>query len=168
MGFIMLIYFSNQIVVNIQDDGLPSGLIELVGEDKSSIKNLLKNEFTTDYDENTYHISWEDYYAQCSTPSWLETNSASTQIKCSVLEGTNVNWEGYVKDVKVKAVKNRWNSFAAWLPGFLREYFKCYYGEEYSTLCGGEEGLLLPKECEFVNSVARQSGKSCHLDHLNE
>ncbi|CAH0401608.1 unnamed protein product [Chilo suppressalis] len=167
IGLFTLVYFGNQFISNVQDDGLPSGLLELIGEEKSSIKNLLKNEFLTDYDDNTYHINWEDYYSQCNSPSWADYNTAQTQIKCSVLEGANVNWEGYIKDVKIKNVVNRWNYFASWLPGFLKEYFKCYYGEEYSNLCNGAQGLD-SKECEFVRSVARQSGKSCHLHNLDE
>lgn len=119
-----LIYFGNQFISNVQDDGLPSGLIELIGDEKSSIKNLLKNDFLNDYDDNTYHINWDDYYTQCSTPSWMEYNMAETQVKCAVLDGANVNWEGYIKDVKLKTVVNRWNAFSEYLPGFLREYFR--------------------------------------------
>lgn len=93
---------------------------------------------------------------------------ADTQIKCSVLDGANVNWEGYIKDVKLKNVVNRWSDFSDYLPGCLKEYFRCYYGEEYSVLCQGPQGPDSVKECEFVRSVARQSGKSCHLNNLNE
>ncbi|XP_030024586.2 wolframin isoform X2 [Manduca sexta] len=168
VGLLTLIFFGNQFIVKIQDDGLPSGLIELIGEEKSSIKNLLKNEFITDYEDNTYHINWDDYYAHCNNPSWTDYNIAATQIKCSVLEGANVNWEGYIKEVNLINVKNKWNDFASWLPGFLQEYFKCYYGEEYSSLCSSAESLQSGDECEFARSVARQSGKTCHLDNLNE
>ncbi|KAL0860920.1 hypothetical protein ABMA27_009452 [Loxostege sticticalis] len=168
VGLLTLIYFGNQFIANVQDDGLPSGLIELIGDEKSSIKNLLKSEFITDYDDNTYHINWDDYYTQCNLPSWSDYNMAETQIKCSVLDGANVNWEGYIKEVKLKKVVNHWNDFASWLPAFLKEYFKCYYGEEYSTLCQGPESPSSVKECEFVRSVARQSGKSCHLNNLDE
>ncbi|XP_046973009.1 wolframin isoform X1 [Vanessa cardui] len=167
VGLITLIYIGNQFFIRIQDDGLPSSLIEIIGDEKSSIKNLLKNEFITEYEVNTYNINWDDYYNQCNTPSWSDYNMASTQIKCSILEGANVNWEGYVKDVKIKSVRNQWSSFASWLPGILAEYFKCYYGEEFSTLCQSEEGVIVD-DCEFVTSVARQSGKSCHLNNLNE
>lgn len=168
IGLITLVYLGNQFVMNLQDDGLPSGLIELIGDEKSSIKNLLKNEFITDYEDNTYHINWDDYYNQCNSPSWSHYNTAATQIKCSILDGANVNWEGYVKDVLLKNVRNRWRDFSSWLPSFLQEYFRCYYGEEYSTLCQSDESLQSVKECEFVRSAARQSGKSCHLDNLNE
>ncbi|CAG4978987.1 unnamed protein product [Colias eurytheme] len=167
IGIITLIYFSNQLIVGFQDEGVPSGLIELLSEDKTSLKNLLKNEFITDYEDNTHYVNWDDYYNQCHAPSWIENNMAATQIKCSVLEGSNVNWEGYVKDVKIKSVKNKWNDFASWLPAFIREYFKCYYGQEFSTLCQKGEGLNL-EDCEFVRRVARQSGKSCHLNNMNE
>ncbi|KAL4708591.1 hypothetical protein ACJJTC_014199 [Scirpophaga incertulas] len=167
IGLLTLIYFGNQFVTNVQDDGLPSGLIDLIGDDKNSIKNLLKSEFITDYDDTTYHVSWEDYYNQCNSPSWTDFNTAETQIKCAVLDGANVNWEGYVQDVKLNSVVNRWRDFESWLPGFFKEYFKCYYGEEYETLCSGSAGSDL-KECEFVQSVARQSGKMCHLDNFNE
>ncbi|XP_072934937.1 wolframin isoform X3 [Epargyreus clarus] len=167
IGFLTLIYFGNQFVVTIQDDGLPTGLVELIGDEKPTLKNLLKNEFITDYEDTSYHINWEDYYNQCNSPSWSENNMAATQIKCSVLEGANVNWEGYIKEVRVRSVTNRWNDASQWLPGFLREYFKCYYGEDYSTLCRGNDRLN-SDECEFVRNVARQSGKSCHLNNLNE
>ncbi|XP_026754284.2 wolframin [Galleria mellonella] len=168
VGLITIIYFGNQFVSEVQDDGLPSGLLELIGDEKSGLRNLLKNEFISDYEDNSYYISWEDYYNHCNNPSWSDYNVAATQIKCSVLEGANVNWEGYIKDVKLKSVVNRWSSVAAWLPGILQEYFKCYYGEEYSTSCQGADGRYSSKECEFVRSVARQSGKSCHLNNLNE
>ncbi|KAG7297302.1 hypothetical protein JYU34_019261 [Plutella xylostella] len=165
IGLVMVVYFGNQFFMSYQDDGLPAGFIDLF-DDKPTIKSLLKNEY--DFEENQYQISWEDYYSQCNSPSWAESNMAATQIKCSVLEGTFVNWEGYVKEVKIKSVKNRWNDFASWLPGFVQEIFKCYYGEEYASLCSMHEGLLSSKECDFVRRVARQSGKSCHLDNLNE
>ncbi|XP_026322845.1 wolframin isoform X4 [Hyposmocoma kahamanoa] len=164
IGLISLIYFGNQFVINVQDDGLPSGLIELLGEEKSSIKNLLKNEFMTDYEDSTYHINWEDYYTNCNSPSWLDYNIAATQIKCSVLDGANVNWEGYIRDVKLKSVTNKWNDFASWLPGVLQEYFRCYYGEEYERICPKEGD----KSCQFVRGVARQSAKTCHLNNFNE
>lgn len=167
-GTLAIIYFGNQFVLNIRDDGLPSGLIELLADEKPSIKNLLKNEFLSEYEDNNYHINWDDYYTHCNNPSWTDYNIAATQIKCSVLEGANVNWEGYVKDVSLLNVKNKWRDFAYWLPGFLQEYFKCYYGEEYSNVCRGSDGVQSVAECEFVSSVARQSGKSCHLDNLNE
>lgn len=168
VGLLTMLYFGNQFVSNIQDDGLPSRLIELIGEDKSSIKNLLKNEFITDYEDNTYHINWDDYYNQCNAPSWSAYNTAATQIKCSILDGANVNWEGYITDIHLKSIRNRWQEFAAWLPGFLQEYFRCYYGQEYSTLCQNAESLQSKKACDFVRSVARQSGKSCHLNNFDE
>ncbi|XP_068625529.1 wolframin [Battus philenor] len=168
IGLLTLLYLGNQLIGDIQDDGFPSGLIELIGDDKSSIKNLLKNEFMTEYEDNNYHINWEDYYNQCNTPSWSETNMAATQIKCAVLEGAHVKWEGYISEVKLKSVKNQWNDFASWLPSFLQEYFKCYYGEEYATLCQQTQRPDLIEGCEFVKSVARQSGKTCHLNNLNE
>ncbi|XP_053619597.1 wolframin isoform X3 [Plodia interpunctella] len=167
IGLITLIYFGNQFVTNIQDDGLPTGLIELIGDEKSSFRNLLKNEFITDYDDSTYHISWEDYYNQCNSPSWTDYNAATTQIKCSVLEGANVNWEGYVKEVKLTSVVNRWNAFASWLPSILTEYFKCYYGEEYAAWCGIGNQFSL-KECEFIMNSARHTGKICHLNNMDE
>ncbi|XP_059050529.1 wolframin isoform X2 [Achroia grisella] len=168
VGLVTIIYFGNQFLSEVQDDGLPSGLLELIGDEKSGIRNLLKNEFISDYEDNSYYINWEDYYNQCNNPSWSDDNMATTQIKCSVLEGANVNWEGYVKEVKLKSVVNRWNAVAAWLPGIMQEYFKCYYGEEYATLCQEPDGPYSKKDCEFVRSVARQSGKSCHLNNLNE
>ncbi|CAB3258333.1 unnamed protein product [Arctia plantaginis] len=168
VGIITILYFGNQFVTNLQDDGLPAGLIELIGEEKSSIKNLLKNEFLTDYEENSYHINWDDYYNQCNSPSWSAYNTAATQIKCSILDGANVNWEGYITDVRLKSVRNRWRDFESYLPVFLQEYFRCYYGEEYKTLCENDGSLQDVKECEFIRSVARQSGKSCHLNNLNE
>ncbi|XP_050681273.1 wolframin isoform X1 [Leptidea sinapis] len=167
IGFVTLIYLSNQLVLDIQDEGLPSGIIDLISDDKTRLKSLLKNDFMSEYEENVHYVNWDEYYNQCHAPSWSENNMAATQIKCSVLDGSNVNWEGYVKEVRVKFVKNQWNNFASWLPSVFREYFKCYYGEEYSTLCRSEEGLSL-SECEFARSVARQSEKSCHLNKLNE
>ncbi|XP_014366701.2 wolframin isoform X1 [Papilio machaon] len=168
IGLFTLLYLSNQIIGDIQDDGFPSGLIELIGEDKSSIKNLLKNEFITDYEDNNYQITWDDYYSQCNTPSWIETNMADAQIRCSILNGAHVNWEGYISEVKLINVKNQFNDFAAWLPSFLQEYFKCYYGEEYSNFCQDTNRADSVGGCEFVKSVARQSGKICHLNNLNE
>ncbi|KAJ0170849.1 hypothetical protein K1T71_013621 [Dendrolimus kikuchii] len=168
IGLIMLIYFGNQFIIGVQDEGLPNAIVELIGKEKSSIKNLLKNEFITDYEDNTYHINWEEYYNQCNNPSWSDYNIASTQIKCSVLDGANVNWEGYIREVNLIQVDNLWSDFANWLPWFMKEYFKCYYGEEYSTLCRMADGPDLLKECEFVRKVARQSGKVCHLDNLNK
>ncbi|XP_047512380.1 wolframin [Pieris napi] len=167
IGLITLIYFSNQLLTGIQDEGVPSGLLELITDDKASLKNLLKNEFITDYEENTNFVEWEDYYNNCHAPSWINNNMASTQIKCSILDGAKINWEGYIKDVTVTNVRNKWNDFSLWLPGFLREYFKCYYGEEFSTLCSRPEDIDL-EGCEFVRTVARQSGKNCHLNNLNE
>ncbi|XP_013142755.1 PREDICTED: wolframin isoform X3 [Papilio polytes] len=166
IGLMALLYLGNQIIGDIQDDGFPSGLIELIGDDKSSIKNLLKGEFITDYEDNNYQITWEDYYSQCNAPSWTETNMAAAQIRCSILNGAHVNWEGYISEVKLKSVKNVWSDFASWLPSFLQEYFKCYYGEEYSSLCQNRPDSV--GGCEFVKSVARQSGKICHLNNLNE
>ncbi|XP_061380004.1 wolframin isoform X2 [Danaus plexippus] len=163
IGMITLIYTGNQFAVNIQEDGIASGLIEIIGDEKSSIKNLLKNEFMTDYEDSLYHINWDDYYNQCNTPSWNERNMATTQMKCSVLDGAHVNWEGYVKDVRVKSVRNQWNTVAGWLPQIMSEYFKCYYGEEFSSLCRNDVA-----DCEFVQTVAEESGKSCHLNNFNE
>lgn len=93
---------------------------------------------------------------------------AATQTKCSILDGAIVNWDGYIKEVNIANVKNTWSDLIGWLPGFVQEYVKCYYGEEYSTLCREAEGRQLIRECEFVTSVARQIGKSCHLNNLNE
>lgn len=106
-----------------------------------------------------YHISWDDYYNQCNIPSWSDNNMISTQIKCSILDNVNINWEGYVKEVKLKSVKNQYNAIVSWLPHFLSDYIKCYYGE--AIKCESND-------CEFVANVARQSGKSCHLNNLNE
>lgn len=129
--------------------------------DEKPIKNLLKNEYISDY-EVMYHISWEDYYNQCNIPSWSDNNMASTQIKCSILDNVNINWEGYVKEVKLRSVRNQWSVIVSWLPSILSEYVKCYYGEAISC-----ESVSL-EDCGFVTSVARQSGKSCHLNNLNE
>ncbi|KOB73743.1 Wolfram syndrome 1 [Operophtera brumata] len=170
IGFLTLFYFGNQFAIQVQDDGLPSTLIELVTDDKSSIKNLLKSEFITDYEENTYHINWDDYYNHCNNPSWSDYNMAATQIKCSVLDGATVNWEGYIQDVNLVNVKNFWKDFVSWMPGFLQEYFKCYYGEEYATLCRRSEGLQSVDECEFVTRASggllkRHAEISVQFDH---
>lgn len=167
IGMITLIYFSNQLANKVQDEGLPTSLLELVNEKKTGFRNLLKNEFgETDY-EDTFRITWDDYHSQCGQPTWVETNMAETQIKCSVLDGVTVNWEGYVADVKISNVKNQWNDFAMFLPHFMQELFKCYYGEEFSAACQSSDGLY-SSNCRFVENVAQQSGKSCHLNNLNE
>ncbi|XP_061723286.1 wolframin isoform X1 [Cydia pomonella] len=160
-GLVTLIYFGNQFST-IQDEALPSGLVQMLG-DKAAIKNLLKSDF--EYEDSAYHVNWEDYYTQCNSPSWLESNMAATQMKCSVLDGAHVNWEGYVKEVRLKSVSNRWDDFASWLPTFLQELFRCYYGEEYTSVCQSDGSV---KECQFVRNAARHSGKMCHLNRFNE
>ncbi|GBP32554.1 Wolframin [Eumeta japonica] len=168
IGFVALVYFGGQFLQSIDENNISNNILDLVGDKKSGFRTLLKNDFSdTDYDES-YHISWDDYYSQCHSMSWFESNMAATQIKCAILDGTNVDWQGYIKEVTVKSVTNKWNDFAEILPGFLQEYFKCYYGEEYLNLCQSSESLHSAKDCEFMQNVARQTGRTCHLNNLNE
>ncbi|XP_052744869.1 wolframin isoform X2 [Bicyclus anynana] len=166
VGLATLVYMSNQFLVQIQEDGLPAGLVEILGE-KESIKNLLTNEYGSDDDDAAYHISWEEYYRRCHAPAWAAAGTAGAQLQCAALDGARVRWEGRVSDVVVTGVRNGWSRLAGWLPRALAELVRCYYGEEYSTLCRSAEGALLG-DCEFVVAVARQMGRSCHLNNLNE
>lgn len=167
VGLLTVLYFGNQLLNNAQDNGLPATILEKFAEKNTGFNKVARIMYP-DYEENMYRVTVEDYYNQCHAPSWQETNMATTQIKCSVLDGVNVNWEGYVTEVKLKSVKNSWNNFVQFLPAFLQEYVKCYYGEEFSSLCHSAESPRMIDECSFMQNVARHTGKSCHLNNFNE
>uniref|UniRef100_A0A3B1JUS2 Wolframin ER transmembrane glycoprotein n=1 Tax=Astyanax mexicanus TaxID=7994 RepID=A0A3B1JUS2_ASTMX len=76
-------------------------------------------------------LTWQQYSEVCGPRAWRERNMAHTQILCSHLEGHRVTWEGHFKYVRVTEIENGAQSVVNLLPGFIADWVRCLYGEEY-------------------------------------
>ncbi|KAM9470444.1 wolframin [Clarias gariepinus] len=76
-------------------------------------------------------VTWQQYSEMCGPRAWRERNMAHTQILCSHLEGHRVTWEGRFKYVRVTDIENGAQSVVNLLPGFIADWVRCLYGEEY-------------------------------------
>lgn len=109
-------------------------------------------------------ISWEQYEQFCYEYSKIHKTTANVQMNCMKLEGVHVQWEGYVNEVKIKAIKNKWKYFFDYFPNTLREYFYCLKGDEVTPDCK-TEGIHSEFCLSFYNIL--KSNNRCSLDKYN-
>lgn len=130
---------------------------------QQSTESKLENQATEgilDVLDDAGTLNWEMYYKYCQTPAWSHTNRINTQIRCSHLDGTNINWNGVVSDVEIRNARNwRRDLIQNYLPLFLSNQILCYFGDVSTANCF--EGEI----CEIKDFIDGQ--KKCNLDKWN-
>lgn len=110
-------------------------------------------------------ISWEQYEEFCYGNSKIQKTSAIIQMNCMKLENTIVEWDGYVNDVRIKSVWNKWKDFYDYLPKNLRGYFYCLHGDEIVYNCNENEAIRKDICMNYYDVI--KSNNKCSLDKYN-
>ncbi|XP_028135542.1 wolframin [Diabrotica virgifera virgifera] len=120
-----------------------------------------------DDEEKSAHVmSWEIYQTFCHQPVWQEENIALSQIKCVDLEGVTIQWNGYISEIKLRSVSNRYKSIFDKLPKSLSEYLYCMYGEENKSDCDRVPEIARDNCLAFYDIVS--SVNKCTLQKYNK
>lgn len=82
-------------------------------------------------------LSWETYSKYCQT---AKTNKIETQLRCTLLDGELIRWEGTVKSVEILQVTNPKKQLLSYVyPQLLRNILTCLMGEENTVNCPPSE-----------------------------
>ena len=72
-----------------------------------ALSDLAGHTDIVDYSEGSGgRLSWEQYQNHCHQPAWEQSSVALVQLRCSHLAGTQVGWDGYVTDVRIRSISN--------------------------------------------------------------
>ncbi|XP_017786448.1 PREDICTED: wolframin [Nicrophorus vespilloides] len=104
----------------------------------------------------TKSINYETYQKFCHD----DNNMANVQIRCSKLENVLVNWDGYIKDIRIKSTRNKYKYFFDKLPKFISDQLYCYYGEKIVANC-------YESDCDLFYDLIRSS-RVCTLDKYDQ
>ncbi|EFA10125.2 wolframin isoform X1 [Tribolium castaneum] len=129
------------------------------------IKSNYKNE--EHYFENKLpeYLSWDVYQRFCHQPVWQEENIAIAQVKCSELHNSHINWDGYINDIKISSISNKFQTIIDHFPVTLRHYLYCFYGEETRNDCTDFPPAVREECSSFYNAI--KSTKTCSLQKYN-
>lgn len=105
-------------------------------------------------------VTWDEYFKLCGKD---DRNTVPDQLKCAALIGSSVVWTGTFKAAKVTKIENSVEPLLKGMPGFIADYFKCSYGQEYGD-CNDPSISESDKEiCTMMTSL----GHECHLQQHN-
>lgn len=110
-------------------------------------------------------ISWETFHHYCGEPAWVKSsNKIRTQLLCSQLEGANIKWEGMVENIEIiKTTNVRAWFIEKFLPKWIGNLIKCYYGEENKINCSE---TLTNEQCDEIRNYIFEN-KKCNLNKWN-
>lgn len=117
----------------------------------------------------TNTLPWDRFHALCAQPVHEQPNKIKAQLRCSLLNGMPVIWEGSVTKVEISRVSNFLeDTIANYLPVWLGRMLRCLHGENISQHFKCDPKL--DAQCEEWRSVFKtfnaQSG-SCTLQRWN-
>lgn len=107
-------------------------------------------------------LSWTQYEHFCGNSKTQKT-AANIQMDCIKLDNVPVQWEGYLTDVKIKSVKNKWKALYNYLPKTIQEHLYCLHGERIVENCSADEANEI---CMNFYDVIKSNNK-CSLDKYN-
>lgn len=111
-------------------------------------------------------MTWEVYQRFCYQPIWQEENVAISQMKCAELEGTKIHWNGYINEIKIKAISNPYKVVFDKLPDAISRYLYCLYGERIETNCESIPDLVRDDCVSFYETI--KSVNECSLQKYNK
>ena len=101
-------------------------------------------------------VTWDEYQNLCVGS---DANTVPNQLACISLSGSSVTWTGVFKKAKITKIENSVEPLLKGMPGFIANYLRCSYGEEYGD-CSSDEKSTKDKEvCTLMTSL----GHECHL-----
>ncbi|KAF5274009.1 hypothetical protein FQA39_LY01124 [Lamprigera yunnana] len=110
-------------------------------------------------------VTWDQYQNFCHELTWESDNTAATQMRCSKLIDLEIEWEGYVSEIKIKSISNIWKKIIDQFPTFIRQYLYCYYGNPFEYDCADVPDVLIEDCILFYNAI--NTKKRCTLDKYN-
>ena len=116
-------------------------------------------------DESTSKsLTYKMYQKYCHEDNWKNSNTLLMQLKCLQLHDIEITWDGYVQDVTISSVTNKWKFIFDKFPETIRQYLYCYYGGDIKEDCTAEED---PSSCHLLYEVLK-SRQKCSLEKFNE
>lgn len=105
-------------------------------------------------------LSWEQYHRYCNQPAWEKgVSKVKTQIRCSHLDGTRINWDGVVDEIEISAISNfRMKVIQSIFPEWLANWVICFFGDLNQDDC------IETEECDQIKNVI---DNKCNLDKWN-
>lgn len=86
-------------------------------------------------------------------------------MRCSKLVNVQVEWEGYVNEIKISSITNTWKDIFDRLPTSLSQYFYCLYGDPIEADCENVQDII-EDDCLMLYDAIKSTQK-CTLEKFN-
>ncbi|CAJ0938061.1 unnamed protein product, partial [Mesorhabditis belari] len=110
-----------------------------------TISFLYQGQLSFDPKVDLTNMTWLQFEKHCAPTS---ANQVMSQIECSQLKGTAVQWKGAVQSVRVATIENAFESLLAYVPDSLGQSIRCFY-DTNSTLISHNSGMT-PNQCSLT------------------
>ncbi|CAH0554396.1 unnamed protein product [Brassicogethes aeneus] len=110
------------------------------------------------------YLPWEVYQRFCYQPVWREENVAIQQLNCAQLENSQVHWNGFINEIKIKTIQNPYKKIIDKFPKSFSDYLYCLYGEEVTDDCQIDS---IKDECNIFFDTIKSENK-CTLKKFNK
>ena len=105
-------------------------------------------------------VTWDEYHTLCGQSS---KNSVPDELKCVPLIGSSVTWNGTFSSARVTKIENSVEPLLKGMPGFIANYLRCSYGEEYGDCTDPQKSESEREVCTMMTAM----GHECHLKEHN-
>lgn len=103
-------------------------------------------------------LSWESYSKYCQS---TKANKIETALRCSILDGDSIRWDGSVRSVEILRVSNYKRDLLSYVfPKVLRNMLTCIFGEPNAVNCPPHEN------CGHIQDYVEGRWK-CHVNRWN-
>ncbi|PAV64775.1 hypothetical protein WR25_26262 [Diploscapter pachys] len=99
---------------------------------------------TSDPSVDATNMTWAEFDKHCLSSA---ANSIKTQISCSELKGTAINWKGTVQSIRVVNIENSFETLLTYLPDSISQAVRCFYDTSKSNDYGA---VIKPNECSLT------------------